>query len=438
MDHNLEMQRVKTAERKLPQFQVSNKYAGLSPVGLVADNTACGYFRVINPLHMLKMHGADVEYGSFHSGETLLRHDKILVPRQHNTDVLEMLHQVWWEDKDIIYEIDDDLDHVSRHSPAYYTYHPGSPELKAIPKFMRMAHGLTVTTPELARWYYRHNRNVVIIENYIDYSFRDWAADVTWSLAGDPQITLREPKRPDAWQNKTVIGWSGGSTHQEDVKLMGPAINSILKNTDSSVLFAFYGSYQMYEDFVRDYQLPADRVDYVAARHFLDFPEGLQGFDIGLAPITCDQFNMCKSFLRCEELMAVGAAVVASHVGPYARFARRHPGTVLSVGQGKDCYSTWVDAIGHLLNNPQELKQRKAVGRKLIADEYSLEGNIWRWPAAWEIIHQQKMAGNLGPPPEAMKEAVTWFQSYGKAQRNDSCPCGSGLKYKACCAGAFG
>ncbi len=431
---NEQKQRILTTRRELPDIKVSNRFQGLNILGLVADTSACGYYRVINPLHLLKMHGANVNYGSHHTLDNFLKYDLIIAPRQHSQDVYEILRFVAWEGKTIIYEIDDDLHAVLPSSPAYIAYHQGSPELQMVTKMMGICHGLTTTTPEIARWYYQANRNVGILENYIDFGFREWGADVSY-MAGYPTIKPNPIIKPKHWEDKIVIGWQGGTTHQEDIKIMGPQIKKILERHDN-VMFALYASPAMAEEMVRTYQLPADKVDLIPARHFMDHPGGLHGVDIALAPVMCCQFNLAKSHLKCLEGMAVGSAMIASNVGPYARFERRHPGSIITVGQGKNSMSTFESAMEYLITNPDKLRDMKIEGRKLIIDQYSLEGNIERWPQTWKKMYDLKNVGEVGPPT-ALK-SKEFYRSYKMCGRNDTCPCGSGKKYKGCCVDAWG
>lgn len=773
-----ELHALKTATIKLPDIHVSDRYKGLKVLGLVADSSACGYYRVINPLHMLRMHGAQVTYSTFHTADAFYAHDVIVVPRQHNPDVLEILKTASFERKLLVYEIDDDLDSVDPTSPAFAVYHNGSPELRMIPEFLYTCHGMTTTTPELARWYYKNQQNVAIIENHIDYSFRNWGAEVRWDN-GQPQILLQDIQKPAQREGKINILWAGGScyddqtevltdqgwklfkdldkteqfatlnkathkleyqsateymvkpykgklmcadtpqinyavtpnhwmytspcenrsikkrdftseqmgnlqgtnfwckkdaewegeeqtyfeipsykncpsipvpmdewlkffgfwlaegytgsklkqvgitqvkdngllaemwnlleswgftvnwskedvelricsaqlweylhqfkdavnkfmpdwclqlskrqqtilldyfikgdghieengrqrawtssrklsdqlvemalkigwaanvitrqprsgskirgreitatgpsyqvcflrdslrnflqplvlaenqfehdydgtvycvtvpnhvlyvrregkvmwcgnTHQLDLDEIGPAVRQILRKYPHAN-FCFYGSPQMGQDFMRKFSLPENQVEFIPPRHFLDYPGGLHGFDIALAPIACSQFNLCKSNLRCLEMCAVGCATIASNVGPYTRFSKRHPNMISLVGKGQGNFQTWASAMEYLIENPDELARRQVEGRQLIADQYSLEKNFHQWPAAWLKIKQQLEAGKIGPPP--IQHPRAWYKSYGRIGRNDPCPCGSQVREKLCCNGAWG
>ena len=75
------------ARKELPDIKISNEFKDLRILGLVADKSACGYYRIILPLHLLKMHGAQVTTTSVQSMSDFMNHDVILAPRQHSPDV---------------------------------------------------------------------------------------------------------------------------------------------------------------------------------------------------------------------------------------------------------------------------------------------------------------------------------------------------------------
>jgi len=320
----------------------------------------------------------------------------------------------------VAFELDDDLDAVLPSSPAYVTYHKGSPELKTMDKIISACDGMTVTTPEIARWYSRLNRNISIVGNYIDLSLRDWACDCKW-IGGKPLLTPKPVGKPEKWGNKIVVGYSGGSTHGDDLQQLGPQIKKLLDERDDCI-FVMYTSIETIQQLVQKYQWPVDKVDYIPARHFMDHPGGLHGIDIGLAPLIPCQFNNCKSHLKILEYFSVGSAVITSNVGPYARFTKMHPGYILTIGEECSNFKSWYSAITYLLDNPEELQRMKSQGRKLVYDHYSLEKNFRLWAHAWTSITKNVDKGICGPPDKILPLAD--YKSFGKAGINDPCPCG--------------
>jgi glycosyltransferase involved in cell wall biosynthesis len=423
-----------------PYQQYSVQYTGLKVLGLVADNSACGYYRVMNPLEMLKRHGATVEYSSNLNMEMARHFDIIVAPRQHNKDVYDMIRALSWEGKLFVYELDDDLDHVLPTSPSWHTYNPKSKELKDINKTMRACHGLVTTTPDLGKWYYQNTQNVCVIENYIDYSFRDWKTDVSWSQQKggsiEPFFTFKPlPKKPDKWRDKFVIGWCCGSTHASDFDVVGHEIRKYLLDNPDTV-FVLYTAPDLIRKWVSKFKLPIDQLDFIHPRHFMEYPSGLWGIDVQIAPIIPCHFNIAKSFLKILESLASGAIPVASCVGPYARFHARHPDHCLLVGNNQFSYKTWTEAFDWIRDNPEKAEYIRTSGRRLVANTYSLEKNFHAWPKAWDAIKENVYSrGIIGPKKGLPKEA---FASFEQIKDTDPCPTGNGLTYKESYYGAWG
>lgn len=782
-----------TSHHELVEQHVSDQYKGLRVLGMLADNTACGFYRVINPLTMLKQHGAEVTITSAHNYRDFQKADVILIPRQHSSDIYELVCEINWDNKLTIFEIDDNLDFVLPTSPAYTVYHQGAEALKVMPRIMANCLGLTTTTPEIAKWYHQYNQNTYIVKNYVDFSLRNWGTDVRW-VSGQPVFDLKPIPRPPEWADKIVLAYSGGScfddqteiltdqgwrffkdldktelvaslnratreveyqkpteyfeipfdgalihvdnqyvnyastpnhwhyiartknpskkgtkyellqaekltnsyyaldrrfnwvpgqseqlefrlpgvaknelldgsrktrvevsdqsipmnewleffgywlsegytahganlvhvgvtqtksshmlsrceelltkwglspvytrrnteirvcqqplwaylhqfgksyekyiprellelspeqleilyraflagdggveqngrirlytssarlandlselvtklgycatitnrgirgggkisdgrvvtpkhnayvinvvrnnpkssktnrpsvkpedhtnlpyngnvycvtvpnhiiyvrrqgkpmwagnTHQTDLLQIGPAVRRTLDHYPQ-VVFAFYGSVEMCLEFIQRNNLPKDRVYRVPARHFLDFPQGLFGFDIGLATIEPCEFNASKSSLKICEYLATEIVPIATNFVPYARFAQEHPGRALTVGQGPNSYRNWESAIAYLVENPEVLQRMKREGREFIVENYALERNFHRWPMAWAAIANDCRTGRFGPP--VVEESKEFFRSSSNLGRNDPCPCGSGKKAKKCC-----
>lgn len=437
IDINIDEHKARVLNNKntLPDIKVSDRFKGLKVLGLVADTSACGYYRIVNPLHMLRMHGADVEYGASQDFSKFMAADIIIAPRQHTNEIYEIINQARWRGKHVIAEIDDDLHSVDKTSKAYIAYHPGAESLKGIDKVMGACDGVTVTTQELARWYYRNNRNVAIIDNYIDFSFRNWACDVTWNAQGFASLKPKAQERLPEWENKIVFGYSFGSTHQMDMLLIGKDVYRILKEFPNSH-FAICSTRELVEEFITTFNIPRNRVSIIPPRHFLDYPEAIHGWDISLAPLVACQFNLCKSALKFYEASALGHASVLSNVGPYARAELENKGIPLLVGDGQGNYGSFYSALKFLIQNPEELASRKQKSLEMAYSKYSLEHNFQKWPIAWKSIIDNKIKGIIGKPEET--KPLSYYKSYARIKPNEPCWCNSGNSLKACHGSSHG
>ena len=413
---------------QLPTDKISNQYEGIKALGLLSDTAACGHYRLINIFSTLKRHGANVEWTPSQDFHKLLQYDLIIAPRQHDVDTYEMLRALQWEGKTVIYEIDDDLFTVRPTNPAYNVYHPGAESLVYVEKFLRNSNGVTVTTPELAHTYSKFNSNISVLPNYIDFSIRNWACDVEW-VDGQPIFNVKRIKKAPEFEDKIVIGWAGGVSHLEDLKQIIKPLQTVLNKYDN-VVFAFYGDINLFNATDPSGMIDRSKVIHVKPRHFLDFPEGLFGVDIGLCPILGCEFNLSKSCLKPLEMMAAGQAVIASNVGPYSRLAKTHPGLIQLVGNSEGT-TTWENAMSYLIENTELRQDLQLEGRRVAVSHYSLETNFHHWPNHWNQLAMNSQKG-LTAPAQNIKPL------WGNVERNSPCPCGSQKKYKRCCVTSHG
>lgn len=437
VNHNLLNPSTQLPKHKIPNQQ----FSGLKILGLVADWSACGYYRVILPLNLMEQMGAQVKVTSVCSYPDIIQSDLIIAPRQHKEEIKGLLTEALWMDKTVIFEIDDDLNHLSPNNPAFSVYHTGTEELKNIDKIMQSCSGVTVSTVELGKWYRKNNRNVAVVQNCIDFSQRNWSVNVDWTAEGIKMDLLNIPRPPD-YGERVIIGYSCGNTHAEDFALVASSISKILQRNPNAA-FAIYSSPPTQEKFagqIKSYDkaglIQPSQIIFLPARHFLDHPIGLQGMDIQIGPLVVNQFNLAKSDLKFLEASAAGAAFVGTSCAPYARAHKESEGKLLLVGAGSECQSSWVDAIEYLIRNPDRRKQLAHEARVWTIQNRSLENNITKWFKAWEAIRGEVLKGEVGPPDKSLPNSE--YIEFGKYGRNDKCPIDESKKYKACYPGAWG
>lgn len=409
---------------------LSEAFSDYKILGILADYTACSYYRVYNPLVMLKRHGADVQFTANLDVRTALKYDYVILPRQASRYIYETVKELGWQNKLLVYEIDDDLHDLEPENPAFRSF---TPEYQGwIDRIQRITHGLTVTTPELKHFYSRNNQNAHVIPNYIDFSIRDWGCDVDF-IDDRYQIKLLEIEKPDEWKDKFVIGYSGGTSHIGDFGEVGPELAGYLRRNPDTV-FAINMDERLSDFLIDKYNIPKSQVHKIPPADFDDHPKNLFGVDVHIAPIKACQFNTCKSNLKVIEALAARANVIASNVGPYARFHHANPDCIQLVGKGPFATRGWGEAFDNLKNNPKEAKEMQKRGTDTVLRKYSLENNFLEWPRAWDKILQGCREGKVGPLPNQEKKS---YISYGKIGPNDKCPL-TGKKYKKSYLGAWG
>jgi glycosyltransferase involved in cell wall biosynthesis len=225
---------------------------------------------------------------------------------------------------------------------------------------LRLMDGVTVSNQRLATLVRKHtDKPVEVVANYMDIRWFQSVLD-----------------RSDRQVKGLCIGWAGGKRPDSDVEQMAIAWQRIM-NKYPDVTF-----------FIQGHQPPAitERIPD-ARRKAADwlpvhaYPLPYVNIDIGCCPLQDTYFNRCKTHIKAMEYSCAGAAVVASPT-VYNRI----------IEHGVDGYlcetaDEWETALAALIDSPN---RRKRTAQRLMAkvqSEHSLEGNVWRWPVAWENIY---------------------------------------------------
>jgi glycosyltransferase involved in cell wall biosynthesis len=195
------------------------------------------------------------------------------------------------QDCPIVFEIDDDIYDVSKNSPSYQWFHPGSPYIEVVETFMRNVDALTVSTQTLADRYSKLNKNIYVLPNAQDP--KEW----NFTRAKNEHLT---------------IGWAGGFTHYDDLYMIRQPIKRILRKYPD-VRFRVIGCEPTFlagnkqVEFVKGFSTTRQ------------YPKTLAnlGFDIGLAPVVDRPFNRGKSNIKWQEYSMLSIPTIASRVGEY-------------------------------------------------------------------------------------------------------------------------
>ena len=190
-------------------------------------------------------------------------------------------------------------------------------------------------------------------------------------------------------EGEVVVGWRGGSTHQDDVKMVDWA--GILKN-NPSVRLALYSNPLLIEWMITYWNLDRDRVTIIPPRNFQKYPTGLSGIDIMLVPLVQSEFNDGKSELALIEAGALGIPTVCSQSAAYIRFAdgNRDSWKYAAV-------EGWGAPLTKMINDAEYRTNLGALAKQRVLENYTYERNVYQWVSAFNNIWEQKLAGNLGP-----------------------------------------
>lgn len=222
--------------------------------------------------------------------------DVIVMQMVHTPKALEVFYSLKeaFPNKPILMETDDNMLSTATYNPAHDFYAPGMGFRKLAVEQLKAADAVICSTPYLAELYSEFCPHTYVCENSIDLDH--WA-----KINGRNRGGLR-------------IGWAGGASHTEDLKLILPAVKNIVA-TDKDVKFILV--HGVPEEFKG-----LEGVEGVFKWAKIDkYPKMLADldFDIGMAPLVDNAFNRGKSNLRWLEYSALGIPTVASNVGHFAQ-----------------------------------------------------------------------------------------------------------------------
>lgn len=225
---------------------------------------------------------------------------------------------------------------------------------------LKSADLVTTTTEYLAEKFRKYNSNVVVCPNSIDFDL--------W----------KPIPRPVKYMNEVRIGWFGGDSHFQDIKLFKTLLPAICKKYPQVKIVLQCPPVPLWKDMFKD--IPEQQLEwnnwkdlkfytlFLASRHF----------DIGLCPLADLEFNRCKSQIKVLEFAAMGATVVAQDMIPYSNYIQPgHTGLLASTEQ------EWIDQISLLIENLDLRKRIAANAYRDVFTNFNLEHNCRIWEKAY-------------------------------------------------------
>lgn len=302
-----------------------------------AHITGSAYYRCLVPTRELTSMNIDCNiYDWFYAGPDGLisaveSNGKVLDPRDvvifqgfYNKDLPNLISKARAAGQIIYIDIDDLMDDIDRTSPAY----EGSKGnenwgRRFLPLIARSASGIITTNRFLANQLSVYNKNVIIIDNYIDIDYR-------WDLASSLPKT---------------VGWIGNSSWRiNDVSIIGKFSKEIIDNQwkvihggEGPEKFKILSGINIFE-----HRPMADVFSY---------PDLFEGVGVGLVPLAMTPFNKAKSALKGLEFGACGIPYLVSPIPAYSdllgensNFICRTPdefASKLSILEDEDTRNEW-------------------------------------------------------------------------------------------------
>lgn len=158
-----------------------------------------------------------------------------------------------------------------------------------------------------------------------------------------------------------VFGYMGSKGHQEDLQLAVPAISRLLEERPN-LAFEVFGTIQMPAELLRfGSRVQSHKVNQ-AYSGFLSTLAGLN-WDVGLAPLVDEPFNLCKAPTKFVEYTAAGIPVIASDIDVY--------GKVIPDGGGVLVKDDWYGAISRMLDSEETRRSSLNAARTFCSEHFS-------------------------------------------------------------------
>ena len=264
----------------------------------------------------------------------------------------------------VVFELDDNIFDISKNSPAYEWFYPGSPLIEVVETFMRNVDAITVSTQALKDVYAKYNDNIYVLPNA--QNPEDW-------------IDLEHKKN-----EHLTIGWAGGFTHYDDLHMIRRPLKRILKKYPD-VRFRILG---MQPDFLLGNKQVEFVQGFVPTRQFPALLAKV-GFDIGLAPVVDRPFNRGKSNIKFQEYSMLSIPTIASRVGEYREIQEGVTG-LLASGDVE-----WEYRMEELIKSEELRRTLGANAKRYVLEHCNIETNINKYDLVYrEIIGRYKADGH--------------------------------------------
>lgn len=280
----------------------------------------CSHIRLLRPLmHPSLAAALTVTASPDFTGEPA---DVVIVDRLWRPDVspklAEELHgKVSAAGARLIYAVDDNFfELVNEHKD----WVPTSEQLQVVEYFVRRADAVIVTTSALQQRLCRLSTRITIIPNALDE--RLIAPQRRSSLL---QLALRGARlaRRRLSGAPKIIGYMGTPTHDDDLKMILPALRAISARHAGRVRIEILGILAHMETLYDLEGLPTGFFD-PGPEHHREYPAFLPWFtrtfwwDIALAPLQDTAFNQYKSDIKFLDYAAISTSGIYSRLPVYA------------------------------------------------------------------------------------------------------------------------
>lgn len=321
----------------------SNKELSIKRVLIIADlNIAqCNIYRVDGLIQYLNSYGIRSEKSYFLDLERIRKYLNsscavIFYRVPLKDELLDVIYECKRANIKLIYDIDDPVFSFTTYSDyenlKYVNTNSSKHILEGAPKYFAMmsfCNFLITSTPQLsilAKKYFP-NKKVFIRRNYIS----------------DSRIISTNKIEREHKEVKLISITSGSIGHEDDFKMIQPALENVLKkNEEIKLLLLGKFKKSLFSGIINE------RIEeHIPFQDYDNYIKSLSKTDLSLIPIKKSNFNKCKSIVRLLDCCNAGVPAITSEIGDYSATHETAPCFEIS----KD--DQWEEKISTLINNKE-------------------------------------------------------------------------------------
>jgi len=272
----------------------------------------------------------------------------------------------------LIYTLDDDLLKLPLRDTGWST----EKQHWAVQILLSQADGVLVTTQPLRERIARLNPRIAIVRNTLDERL----------LVGGNHPAVASP----FGRRRKVIGYMGTLTHDDDLRMILPALRQVLQRHSQEVVLQIVGVAARAETLAALDGLPVEivcpRPEEITYPLFMLWFTSRLRWDVAIAPLRDTPFNQCKSDIKFLDYSAMGAAGVYSRVPAYESTVQHLESGWLAENEP----DSWAEALEALVTQDELRACLAGNALRYLYGERVLARCAHRWPEALDALIQPK------------------------------------------------
>ena len=307
-------------------------------------NNGSSFYRLQMPHHFIEDTEKDIQIFSCDKPEELdeYSYDFVLFSRSVNLEgrTEEIISKIQKQTK-VIIDIDDYWKLNENH--LLYSDYKEKGISEQMETGLRMADGVICTTNYLANHIRKINNKCWVISNAVY-----------------PEKYEQFKDNRQEHGEKLRLGWLGGVCHVEDIELLY-SLAQWVNNKKMPVKFCFsYNDNEVYNYYKRVITANyCNDFEPLHTKNVYEYAYDYSKFDVALAPLVYNSFNICKSELKVIEAGFHKKALIASATPPYTDILNRKNSILCRTP------NDWINAVYFLLKNPDKIVE---LGEQLYKD----------------------------------------------------------------------